>query len=331
MLMKRYLIERFGRGRWALSVDMDELFDYPYSDVVSLSSLLNYLNEHSYTAVVAQMLDMFPEIPVSDAASDKDEPLKERHRFYDISNVREQDYREFPFVSGVGNALANEEIGIYRDGIQNTVFGTLPALTKHPLILLDERIKPLDRSAHSVSDARVADFTCVLFHYKFTNHLYGLIRDAARRENYMRDSGKQKKWLKVLESTPELLVKGETSRELESVNDLVENGFLVASEEYMSWVDTEEEKRVAGTLTGDPHTLEARAEIQTWKARRLERQVRGLRNRLAGERRKVRSLEESNRILAKRLETLQNSRSWRLLNRFVRLRARVSRKNISGE
>ena len=145
MLMKRYLIERFGRGRWTLSVDMDELFDYPYSDVVSLGSLLKYLNEKSYTAVVAQMLDMFPEEPVSDAASNEDEPLKERHRFYDISNVREQGYWEFPFVSGSGNVLANEEIGIYRNGIQNTVFGTLPALTKHPLIFLDGKIRPVDR------------------------------------------------------------------------------------------------------------------------------------------------------------------------------------------
>src|SRR4028119_1076508 len=63
--MKQYLIERFGRGRWCLCVDIDELFDYPYSDVVDLGSLLGYLNERSYTAVVAQMLDMFPEEPLS--------------------------------------------------------------------------------------------------------------------------------------------------------------------------------------------------------------------------------------------------------------------------
>src|SRR5215203_6671877 len=56
---KRYLVERFGRGRWTLSTDIDELFDYPYSDVVSLKALLRYLNEHSYTAVVTYMLDMF--------------------------------------------------------------------------------------------------------------------------------------------------------------------------------------------------------------------------------------------------------------------------------
>jgi Glycosyl transferase family 2 len=330
MLMKRYLIERFGRGRWTLSVDMDELFDYPYSDVVSLKALLGYLSANSYTAVVAQMLDMFSEEPVTDTVSDEDEPLKERHRFYDISNVREQDYWEFPFVSGSGNVVTNEDIGIYRNGIQNTVFGTLPALTKHPLVFLDEKLKPVDRSAHSVSNARVADFTCVLFHYKFTNHLYELIRNAARQENYMRDSGKQKKWLKVLEKTPNLLVKGETSRELRDVNDLVENGFLVVSEEYMSWVDAEEEKRIVGTLEDEPGTSEARAEVRTLRTRRLERQVRGLRSRLAEERRKGRSLEETNRSLANRLERLQASRGRRLLNRLARVRTRMFRKRISG-
>jgi hypothetical protein len=328
--MKRYLIERFGRGRWTLSVDMDELFDYPYSDVVSLKALLGYLSANSYTAVVAQMLDMFSEEPVTDTVSDEDEPLKERYRFYDISNVREQDYWEFPFVSGSGNVVTNEDIGIYRNGIQNTVFGTLPALTKHPLVFLDEKLKPVDRSAHSVSNARVADFTCVLFHYKFTNHLYELIRNAARQENYMRDSGKQKKWLKVLEKTPNLLVKGETSRELRDVNDLVENGFLVVSEEYMSWVDAEEEKRIVGTLEDEPGTSEARAEVRTLRTRRLERQVRGLRSRLAEERRKGRSLEETNRSLANRLERLQASRGRRLLNRLARVRTRMFRKRISG-
>jgi glycosyltransferase involved in cell wall biosynthesis len=32
--MRQYLIERFGRQRWSLLVDADELFDYPFSEVV---------------------------------------------------------------------------------------------------------------------------------------------------------------------------------------------------------------------------------------------------------------------------------------------------------
>src|SRR5919107_4804241 len=94
LAFKRFLIDRFGRkDRWCLYADIDELFDYPYSDVVGLGSLLRYLNERSYTAVVGQMLDMFPEEPLSDHADDLgDEALTEKHRFYDISNVRKVGY-----------------------------------------------------------------------------------------------------------------------------------------------------------------------------------------------------------------------------------------------
>src|SRR5215218_1213704 len=40
-LFKQYLIGRFGKkDRWCLYADIDELFDYPYSDVVGLDSFL---------------------------------------------------------------------------------------------------------------------------------------------------------------------------------------------------------------------------------------------------------------------------------------------------
>src|SRR5215208_557630 len=89
VLFKQYLIGRFGRkDRWCLCVDIDELFDYPYSEVIGLGSLLGYLNSNSYTAVAAQMLDMFPEEPLSAREENlEDESLKELLRFYDISNI----------------------------------------------------------------------------------------------------------------------------------------------------------------------------------------------------------------------------------------------------
>src|SRR5215208_8387632 len=86
-LMRRYLIERFGRNRWSLCVDIDELFDYPYSDIIVLDSLLGYLNSKSYTAVIAHMLDMFPESALLRDTREVVEDLKEEHRFYDISRL----------------------------------------------------------------------------------------------------------------------------------------------------------------------------------------------------------------------------------------------------
>src|SRR5215208_5241543 len=168
-LFKQYLVERFGKkGRWCLCADIDELFDYPYSEVVGLDSLLGYLNANSYTAVAAQMLDMFPEEPLSGSrvANLPNEPLKERHRFYDISNIRRKSFKElrrrFP-----NNTLESDEIELFTGGIRDTIFDVDSDLTKFPLVFSDGRIKPFDGSSHWVDNARIADFTCVLLHYKF--------------------------------------------------------------------------------------------------------------------------------------------------------------------
>src|ERR687889_67887 len=121
-LMRQYLIDRFGKKyRWCLCVDIDELFDYPYSDVVGLDSFLGYLSSNSYTAVAAQMLDMFPEEPLSGREGNlEDEPLKELHRFYDISNLKRVSIKKNPRLRN--NTLQSDEIETFRDGIDNTVF-----------------------------------------------------------------------------------------------------------------------------------------------------------------------------------------------------------------
>src|SRR5215213_3034146 len=142
--MKQYLIERFGRGRWSLCVDIDELFDYPYSDVVGLGSLLRYLNERSYTAVAAQMLDMFPEEPLSGSGAGNfpDEPLKERHRFYDVSDISRISMRGHPLFRN--NTLESDEVEALRGGIRQTLFGFRANLTKFPLVFSDGRVTPFD-------------------------------------------------------------------------------------------------------------------------------------------------------------------------------------------
>ena len=235
--MRKYLIERFGRGRWTLNVDVDELFVYPYMDVVGLGALLGYLNENSYNAVVTGVLDMFPEEPLSDVARDEDEPLKELHRFYDISEVREEAYES---VGDIGNVLANPDVPILRGGIRRTLFGMNSLLIKHPLIFLDGELKPVDLSEHWVGDARLADFTGVLLHYKLLNGLYAAVRREVEVRNYPNRWGKYDRYLKVLEGSPELEIKAGTARELESTNDLVGTRFMVLSREYMGFVREED-------------------------------------------------------------------------------------------
>src|SRR5215204_3876096 len=340
--MRQYLIERFGKkGRWCLYADIDELFDYPYSDVVGLSSLLGYLNANSYTAVAAQMLDMFPEEPLSGsrAANLLDEPLKERHRFYDVSNIRRKSFKElrrrFP-----NNTLESDEIELFTGGIRDTIFATDTTLTKHPLVFSDGRIKPMADSAHWVDNARVAELTCTHFKYKFLDgYFHHQAAQAVREGQYNNISPVYKKYLQVLEGTPDLRIKQESSREIESVNDLIENGFLVVSEDYMVLV-YEEEERKKGTgraprlgVPGKPEDeaalvrVRAGAEVQGLRGKRLERRLEELREQNRREVAKLRStlarVRKKNHNLTYQLQSIHTSTSWRLINKLGAIRARV--------
>jgi hypothetical protein len=244
-LMRRYLIERFGRNRWSLCVDIDELFDYPYSDVIGLDSLLGYLDSKSYTAVTAQMLDMFPEKLSVNSTQEIGRELKDEYRFYDLSRIDRSRMRKDKDASR-NNIIESDEVAVrVRGGIRDNVFGFKPLLTKYPLLFSDGTVEHI--RVHSIRNARVADLTCVLFHYKFyafalQDYWYRAIEHKRGRGPFM--ERRYEKYAEVLEKNPELQLKLESSREIASVNDLLENGFLVSSEDYIGWVNIEEEKNL---------------------------------------------------------------------------------------
>jgi len=296
---KRYLIERFGRGRWTLSVDVDELFDYPFSDVVGIEALLGYLNENAYTAVVSHMLDMFPGRPLREDGSPADEGgLKESYRFYDISDVRARPYSE---VGDIGNVLGNEEIELLWGGVHRRIFGGSPLLTKHPLVFLDERLKPMDLSDHWVGNARVADFTGLLLHYKLVDGIHEQVRREIEGRRDLNLGGKYDRYSGVLQETPSLLIKNAASKELGNVNDLVGTHLVTISRRYMGLVDELDEDRPGRLLDA---FFNARTEASA------------LREELEFTRRR-RSVAEEH------LRSITASRGWKVLAALGRVKTRT--------
>ena len=240
--MRRYLTERFGQGRWSLYVDIDELFDYPYSDIIGLGSFLGYLNSNAYTAVMAPMLDMFPEKPLSGQSGSSDEPLKELHTFYDLSNLKGKRITEHPSCPP-DNTYGNPEIRTFSGGVRLSVFGISSFLTKHPLLFLDGKARPFVGGPHWHGSVRVADFTGVLFHYKFLDeHLHKYVTQMVQEEQHWDNSANYKRYLEVLEETPSLSIKTDAAKELKSVNDLVGTRLMPVSRQYMRFVEREERR-----------------------------------------------------------------------------------------
>ncbi len=222
--LKTYLVNRFSRNRWNLFADIDELFDYPYSDSLSVKEMLDYLNENHYTAVVAQMLDMFSHLPFSQLESSMHDDLKTKYTYYDISNIDKRYYKY--------GKLANRDIQMHFHGIRNTIFGSYNGLTKAALIFVDNKINPFIDYHHAL-DSRVADFSTVLYHYPFTKAFYAKVMDAVNTGRYGANTGEYQKYWEGIVNTSELSMKLPTALRFEGVNKLLEEKFLVASSKYL--------------------------------------------------------------------------------------------------
>ncbi len=253
------------------------------------------------------------------------------HPITHTKRLRETKYRR---EVSEDNIVSNEEIQVLRGGIQTALTGTLALLIKHPLMFVDDEIEVMNTSVHWVNKARVADFTGVIFHYKFVNDLRERAAQAAREESYGGSSARCKKYLEVLEETPDLQIKRETSKDLGSVNDLVDEQFLVVSEDYTAWVDRREaEDPSPEVLRERPYRLgeafsraRARGEAQAGKeAGRSEQQrrVEDLKAGIAEEQRQAELLERRRRNLTARLQSIRGSRGWRLLTKLDRIRNKL--------
>jgi Glycosyl transferase family 2 len=226
--MKRYLAERFSRGRWNLCADIDELFDYPFSSELTLNDFLGYLNLRGFTAVVCQMLDLFSEVPFGTLDSTPDDHLKHKYAWYDISDV---DRREYEW-----STLSSTAIKMHWGGIRRAVFGTSNALTKAALVRMDGRVKPFVQWHHATG-AVLADISCVLMHYPFVSTFRDKVADAVRTGRYgTTTTDEYRAYARALTRDPTLSLKRASACRFTSLDPLIRDGFLVVSDEYRQWL-----------------------------------------------------------------------------------------------
>jgi hypothetical protein len=236
-LLKKHLAERAVRFGWCLDVDIDEFFDYPYSDSVSLPRFLEYLNAKRFTAVVAHMLDMFSERPLAALAQRQQENLKEVYRYYDVSQVTKVSYGDDPLTieHGSANQVGSAETALYWGGIRKTVYGFTCLLTKHPLFRTGAGVQLFPHN-HYVNRARLADVSAILMHYKFASNASE--EAMQNRAAFTALSGGYSRIIDAIMDRPDFRIKTETAREFRRASDLLENRFLFASPDYRSYVRT---------------------------------------------------------------------------------------------
>lgn len=229
---KTYLAEQSGNGGWCLDADIDELFDYPFSNSIGLQQFLGYLNRNHYTAVFAQMLDMFADAPFSGSPSSRGD-LKRLYPFYDISGVTRTDYAtsEITRTHGTGNILGGHNAELFWGGIRKTLYGSNCLLTKHPLFR-PEAVK-LFPHVHMVNDARLADISGILLHYKLTENAIEVA--SQNRDQFIHNSGSYGAFVDLLKGPQGFTVQARSAQQFTNVAELEKDRFVLISEKYRKY------------------------------------------------------------------------------------------------
>lgn len=238
--MREYSAQTYGKNRWCLYVDMDEVLDFEGAARIGIDGLVRYLERGGYSAMVCQMLEMFPKAPLSDVA---DMPFKEaldRFRYYDLSKVERCSYhaQEIEFAALMSsNTLGSEEIAFYFGGVRGKVFGENCCLTKHPLFFNGPDVRP-GIHPHVSMGLHCADVTGVLKHYKFTNDT--ITRDTQSHSKRDLRHGEDAARLAILGQKPGVTLYSGDAQRWDGIDPLYEQGFLVRSDAFTRFVEGRE-------------------------------------------------------------------------------------------
>ncbi len=235
-LMRGYPAQQYGRDRWCLYVDMDEQFDFIGRETLGLKGLTAYLEERGETALMAQMLEMFPRAPLAAVKGMTFPQALKAFVQYDISTVQTYDYHsdEIEFSALLaGNRLSNAALRFYFGGVRGKVFGEACCLTKHPLIFNAEGVIPAPHP-HLSQNVVVSDMTALIRHYKFAGNVAA--RDAATTQSGDLAHGEDAARLEVLEAREDLSLHSEDAEVWTGLQSLYERGFLVHSDAYAAFL-----------------------------------------------------------------------------------------------
>ncbi len=180
-----YLQWRYAHGHWALTVDVDEFFVYPFCDTRPLAALGDWLDASDVRSFGTMMLDMYPKGPVNQAVYERGMDPLQIADWFDTGNYtisRNKRMRNL-WIQGGPRARA-----FFADNPEKA-----PALNKVPFVKWSRRYTYvssthmiLPRGLNLVYDQQGGEKTSgVLLHAKFLNTFGDRAKEeASRGEHY---------------------------------------------------------------------------------------------------------------------------------------------------
>jgi glycosyltransferase involved in cell wall biosynthesis len=257
------LLNSFGTGRWCLIADADELLVYPHCEELRIYDFCRYLNEEGSEAVFSFLLDMYPESlseancararPFTDLCPyfDTDYNFRKRPsfpwikpafpRFEPIGGPRMRIFyprwsRENPWTpwlvrlaAKAGACVASVGLHQFREHLQGP-----PILYKTPLFKWSNSNWA---TPHNLSKpVRLSEISSALLHFKFFADFHERVTIEVGRGEHFGNAIDYRRYLKCLQSNPNLSFIYEGSRRYCSSQDLLDLSLIYSNASYNDFV-----------------------------------------------------------------------------------------------
>ena len=225
--MKQFMVHSLGENHWSLYVDVDELWLYPGMKTLSLKDFLEYLDHHSFNACQGHMLDMFGETISFNNQPLNAVSLQQAYPYFTLRGLIQSPLQRY-FIQSDGKRFQ------YHGGVNKHFFDLDKIyLSKIPLIKWNRKMI-VHESSHISKYIQLADVSCALLHYKFTNTFF---QKAQKIVNEKRDAWAVEYYgqiLDALDNKNTSLVDESTCR-FESAQQLIQLGFIDVSSAFLSF------------------------------------------------------------------------------------------------
>ncbi len=199
-----YLQWRYAHGHWALTVDVDEFFVYPFCDTRPLAALGDWLDASDVRSFGTIMLDMYPKGPVSQAVYERGMDPLQIADWFDTGNYtisRNKRMRNL-WIQGGPRARA-----FFADNPEKA-----PALNKVPFVKWSRRYTYvssthmiLPRGLNLVYDQQGGEKTSgVLLHAKFLNTFGDRAKEEASRGEHYGGADEYRRYADIPEQEADL-------------------------------------------------------------------------------------------------------------------------------
>ncbi|MCK1307288.1 MULTISPECIES: glycosyltransferase family 2 protein [Bradyrhizobium] len=250
------VLDQFAPGRWALTLDADELFVYPGCENFDLRWLCRYLQSTGADCMTSEMVDMYPRWLGGPERYHAGESLVAFSPYFDSDTYVKRRRRGFPTNYLVGGARARlfydepmpPRIALYDALVQllepyglarllpavNITRWQPPLLTKVPFARWLPGRRYIAAGHLMAPRGKAGDVTGALLHFKFLHDFTDKVAIAVREGNYYLGSVEYQRYAERLDQNSSFELIYPKSLIYQSSDDLVRCGLMRLSPAYQA-------------------------------------------------------------------------------------------------